>query len=147
MRPRRLLFASVALVAVIACGTSGKGAEARDQGASVVPSSVSCADAARLTQHATDDRREIGKSSSDHERIYLGNRANFFASLAIVADLTCKTTQAPAEETIALALAAAREAAASSSMYERAQKWNEAGSRATHAIALLIQQLPAPPSK
>ena len=147
MRPRSLLFAQVALVGVTACGTSGKDFEGRDHGAPAVPTAITCTDASPLKQRAIDDRREIAKSSSDHERIYLGNRANFFASLAIVADLTCKTTLPAADEAVTLALAAAREAAVSSSMYERAQKWSEADSRATDAIALLIQQLPAPPSK
>ena len=147
MRSRTLLLAHVVLVAVTGCGSSGTAVDSRNGGVSAVPTAVNCADASRLKQRALDDRLQITETRSDHERIYLGNRANFFASLAIVADLTCRTTLPAADEAVTLALAAAREAAASSSMYERAKKWGEADSRATDAIAFLVQQLPLPPAK
>ncbi len=120
MRSRCLWFAHLALLAVAACD-SGTDAQSREGGGSAVPTAVNCADASRLKQHAIDDRQRIAKTRSDHERIYIGNRANFFASLAIVADLSCRSTLPAADDAVTLALAAAREAAASSSMYERAK--------------------------
>lgn len=84
---------------------------------------------------------------SDQERMYTGNRANYFASLAVVAELKCRITLAEADEALKPAFEAARKAEAASSTYERGFRWSEADFIATRVIALLIQQLPAPPSK
>jgi len=100
-----------------------------------------------LRQRAVDDRRQSDELRSDHERIYVGNRAGFFASLAIIADLKCKVTPAEADEALKPAFEAARKAEDTSSMYEMAFRWGEADFMATQVIALLVQQLPAPPSK
>lgn len=110
------------------------------------PTAVSCTDAPQLRQRAIDDRRQRAELDSDHERIYIGNRANFFASLAIVADLKCKVTLAEVDEALKPAFEAARKAEATRSMYERALSWGEADFIATQVIALLVRQLPGPAS-
>lgn len=132
----RAMTLILATASLSACGNAAPPA------ISLTPSAVSCTDAARLKQQSTDDRRRINELKSDHERIYIGNRAAFFASLAIVADLTCLVTLADADAALTPALDAARKAEASSSMYERASRWSEANFIASQVIARQIQQLP-----
>ena len=100
-----------------------------------------------LRQRALDDRRRSDETRSDHEKIYIGNRDGFFASLAIIADLSCKVPLAQAEAALKPAFEAARQAEATNSMYERAVRWSEADFIASQVIALLIQRLPALPAK
>jgi hypothetical protein len=52
------------------------------------PTAVSCGDAPQLRQRAADERRRSDEVKSDQEKITLGTRASYPASLAIVADLT-----------------------------------------------------------
>ena len=112
------------------------------------PTTVSCQDAPQLKQWAGDDRRYADGRKSDHEKIYIGNRASFFASLANIADLKCKVTLAAADEALRPAIETARKAEATSSLYEKAQRWSEADFIASQVITLLIQNLPGgPPSK
>jgi hypothetical protein len=144
MRLRALALALAVLVAITACGDKGS---TDDAAPSPAPTAVSCADAPQLRQRAVDDRRESDERTSDQEKIYIGNRAGFFASLAIIADLKCEVTLAEADEALKPAFDAARKAEGTRSMYERAFRWGQAAFIATQVIALLVQQLPAPPSK
>ena len=146
IRSRALPLAIPVLVALTACG-DGNAATSDLPPAPPAPTSVSCADAPQLKQQAVDDRRRSAGRSSDHEKIYIGTRANFFASLAILADLKCKVTLAEADEALKPAFEAARKAEGTSSMYERALRWGEADFIAAQVAQLLIQQLPIPSSK
>ena len=137
MRFRALTLVLATTVSLSACGN------AISPAVSLTPTAVSCTDAARLKQQSIDDRRRADELKSDHERIYIGNRAGFFASLAIVADLTCLVTVPNADTALSPALEAARKAEASRSMYERAFRWSEANFMASQVIARQIQQLPA----
>jgi hypothetical protein len=146
MRLRALPFALAALVALTACG-NGSNVTTDYRRASPAPTTVSCTDGPQLRQRAIDDRRRADELKSDHERIYTGNRATFFASLAIIADLKCRVTLAEADEAdeaLKPAFEAARRAEDTRSMYRKAFAWGEAGFIATQVSALLIQQLPAP---
>jgi hypothetical protein len=135
-----------AVALVVACAACGDGTEVgRDS--PPAPTAVNCADAAGLRQRAVDDRGRSEESKSDQERISIGNRANFLASLAIIADLKCKVTLAAADEALKPAFDAARKAETSNSMYERAFRWGQADFIAAQVIAVLIQQLPAAASK
>lgn len=137
MRFRALTLILAIAVSLPACGNAVSPA------ASLTPAAARCTDAARLKQQSIDDRRRSDELKSDHERIYIGNRAGFFASLAIVADLTCLVTLTDADAALRPALEAARQAEASTSMYERAFRWSEANFITSQVIARQIQQLPA----
>lgn len=132
-------------VALSACDS---GNEARAASAPPpLPTTVNCADAPQLRQRSADGRRRLDELTSDQEKISVGNRARFQASLAIIADLKCKVSAAEADDALKPALEAARTAEASRSFYEGAVLWGEADFAATQVIALLIRQLPAPPPK
>ena len=146
MRFRTIPVALVAAFALAACVSDGTNDDPRASPAPA-PATVTCQDSAQLKQWAVDDRRYADGRKSDHEKIYIGNRASFFASLANIADLKCKVTLAAADEALKPAIEAARKAEATSSMYERAQRWSEADFMASQVIAQLIQQLPTAPPK
>ena len=146
MRTQALTVAMPVLVALAACG-DGNAATSDLPPVLPAPTAVRCADAPQLKQRAVDDRRRSAERSSDQEKIYIGNRANFYASLAIVADLECKVTFAEADKALIPAFEAARKAEATNSMYERALRWSEADFVAAQTAQLLIQALPTPPSK
>jgi hypothetical protein len=137
MRLRTVPLA-VAAVVLTACGTGNEVTPAAP-----APTGVTCGDGLKLRQRAVDDRRQADHLKSDHEKIYVGNRAGFFASLAIIADLKCKVPLAETDEPLRPAFEAARKAESTSSMYERAIRWSEADFIASQVAALLIQQLPA----
>ncbi len=99
-----------------------------------MPTSVHCADAAPLRQRATDDRRQSEGATSDQVKVTVGNRANFFASLAVIADLECKVTLVEADEVLRSAFDAARKAEAASNFYEAAHRWGEANFMATRPV-------------
>lgn len=105
-----------------------------------VPETVSCADAQSLRQRATDDRRQVDAVRSDHQKIVLGSRGNFFASLAVIADLTCRSTLPGLDVRVKPAFDAARKADESKSAYEKARKWSEADFIATEVITAFVQQ-------
>lgn len=134
------------LLAFAACG-SGAGGAGGSTARSSVPAQVDCTDARQLRQRAADDRRLSNETRSDQEKIFIGNRAGFFASLAVVADLKCKVTLAQADEALKPALEAARRAEKTSSTYAMAQEWGRADFIATEVISLLIRQLPASSAK
>jgi hypothetical protein len=108
---------------------------------------VNCADAAQLRQRALDDRRRSDETNSDQEKIVSGNRATFYASLAIIADLKCQMTLPEADEALQPAFDAARKAESTHSFYESAVWWGEAGFIATQVIPMLMKPVPAPASK
>ena len=127
----------------LGCDHGATGAEVRLP----IPTAVNCGDAQQLNERARDDRRRALASSSDQERIYVGNRASFFASMATVADLKCRHTSAAIDEALKPALEAARKAEASSSFYQRAVLWEEANFVVTQVTATLTQQLLAGPAR
>lgn len=143
MRVQTLSLVLAAVAALASC--SGNNATS-DPPASV-PTTVSCGDAQQLRQQAADIRRGADALTSDQEKINAGNRARFFASLAIVAALKCHVILAEADDALKSALEMARTAEATRSFYERTIRWGEADFRATQASAMLIPQLPAPPAK
>jgi len=112
-----------------------------------VPTEVRCADAAQLRQGAADDRRRGAALKSDQQRISADNRANFFASLAVIADLKCKVTVVEADEALRPALDAARKAETARGFYEAAHLWNHATFTASEVASLLTQRLPGGPSR
>ena len=114
---------------------------------SPAPTAVNCGDAAELAQQAGDGRRQRDETNSDQERIVASNRATFYASLAIIADLKCKLSLPEADEALKPAFAAAGKAEATNSFYERAVWWGDAAFLATQVVSTLMKQLPAPPSK
>jgi hypothetical protein len=85
---RVLPWLLVSLLTVAACG--GQVAGSGDVASVAVPTEVRCVDAARLKQAAADDRTKGAAVNSDQRRVSADNRANFFASLAIIAGLASK---------------------------------------------------------
>lgn len=143
MHLRTLGYTLAAIVTTSACGNgSDVRADTRP-----VPPTVSCADAPELRERAAADRRQSDEQTSDQQRVTLGNRANFFASLAIAADLSCRVMSPDADAALRRALDAARQAEAASSFYEKAGLWSDASFIATEAASILLRQLPAEPSK
>lgn len=145
MRRRALPGTLATLVSLAACG----GQLATGDGASsvAVPTEVRCADAAHLRQGAADDRRRGAALRSDQERVSADDRSNFFASLAVIADLKCKAVVVEADEALRPALDAARRAETARGFYETAHLWNQATFTATEVASLLTQQLPSAPSR
>ena len=127
----------------LGCEHRAKGAEV----ASPIPTAVHCGDAQQLNERARDDRRRVLASSSDQERVYVGSRANFFASMATVAELKCRVTSASVDEALKPALEAARKAEAATSFYQRTIQWQEANFVVTQVTAALVQQFPTVPAK
>jgi len=140
-RPSRIIVAVLGFAAIAACDGANKGGSDY----SPAPTAVDCADAPQLRQRALDARRQSVETTSDQEQIVAGNRATFYASLAIIADLKCKVTLAEADEALKPAFDAARKAEATRSFYEEAVHWGEAGFIATEVVPMLMKQLSAPP--
>jgi hypothetical protein len=140
-RRSRIIVAVLGLATIAACDDANKGGSDRTP----TPTAVNCADAAQLRQRALDDRRQSVETKSDQEKIVAGNRATFYSSLAIVADLKCKVTLAEADEALKPAFDAARKAEATRRFYERAVHWGEAGFIASQVVPMLMKQLPVPP--
>ena len=143
MDSRAAFLAVTGLVAFTSCSSRGNDVSDHPP-ASPIPSTVGCTDASQLRQRSIDDRRQGQALSSDQAKLSVGNRAGFFASLAIIADLKCKgVTLAQADEALNLALEAARSAANSSSFYRSALHWGEANYLVTQVAATLVDRLPA----
>jgi hypothetical protein len=140
-RRSRIIVAVLCLVATTACDGANRGRSDY----SPAPTAVNCADASQLRQRALDDRRQRVETRSDQEKIVAGNRATFYASLAIIADLKCRVSLAEADEALKPAFDAARRAEATRSFYEGAIHWGEAGFIATQVVPMLMNQLSAPP--
>jgi hypothetical protein len=150
MRVLTLLFALVVLTSIAGCDGNGTQVDV-SLGIAESPSSaltaVNCGDAPQLRQRAAEDRRRVDQSRSDHERISAGSRANFLATLAVIADLMCRVTHAEAEEVLKPALEAARKAEATDSVYEKTRGFNEATFAATRVVELLTERLAASAKK
>jgi hypothetical protein len=71
------------------------------------------------------------------------NRATFYASLAIIADLKCRLPLPETDAVLKPAFGAARGAEGTSSFYERAVGWSDAAFLATQAVSTLMKQLPS----
>ena len=134
----RMLFPAAALIALAAC----EGPRVVAESAGALPTAVNCGDATQIRQRAADDRRRVEESRSDHERISIGSRANFLASLAVIADLKCKVSSPEVDEMLKPALEAARSAEANASVYEKTRGFARADFTAHQVIDLLIQQMP-----
>ena len=106
-----------------------------------MPTAVNCGDATRLREQAAHDRRRVEQTRSDHERISVGSRANFLASLAVIADLKCKVAVAEGDDTLKAALEAARHADANHSVYESTNGFNAANFKATQVVEALLGRL------
>lgn len=137
MRSRALFLTLATVVALTGCARAGL-----KPPSTVVPAAVNCTDAPQLRQRAVDDRHKSEVSKSDHDKIAVGNRAAFFASLANIADLNCRIKISRATEALKPAFEAARKAEVSRSTYERAQRWSEAAFIANEVITLQINELP-----
>ena len=127
------------LVATAACEVATDGASAASRPLPA-PTAVSCSDAAQLAQRALDERRRREDTSSDQDKVVAGARATFYASLATVARLKCKTPVADVDETLKPAFDAARRAEATHSFYERAVQWADANFIVTQVVDRLMTQ-------
>ena len=137
MRVRALLLAAV-LMSIAGCdGPSTLSVELMEAPSSAIPTAVNCGDAAQLRERVASDRTQVAQSRSDHERISVGSRANFLATLAVIADLKCTVTSTEADDLLKPALEAARRAAENDSVYEKTRGFIDAHFAATRAVALL----------
>jgi hypothetical protein len=141
---RNLVLISSILVGAVGCAPAG---EATGPSPASLPTAVNCTDASTLKVHAADARHHIAEQTGDRAKIISGNRAKFLASLAVAAELRCKATVREVDGLLQKALEIGRAAEANRSEYEAARGWTEADLAAAEAIALLISQLPAAPSR
>jgi hypothetical protein len=139
MRSGFLIVAAVAMLT--GCGADGEGMDGATAAISV-PNASSCGDASQWRQRAVETRSEALELSSEQARITYGNRANFFASMAVAADLQCIVSLNDGDLAIEAALDAARTAESARSFYERTIHWGEAQFAANGAIELLVQRIP-----
>lgn len=144
MRLRTLFLALMVVPLITGCESR---AETSVEVVEPIPTAVNCGDAPQLRERAGADRRRVEQSRSDHERISLGSRANFLASLAVIADLKCKVTFTSADETLKRSLDLAREAESSDSIYEKTRRFHDADFTARQVIDMLIPRLVAAPVK
>jgi hypothetical protein len=136
----RFMLGPAAVVLLVACNAGGQAAVGTGGMASVAPDTTACADAPQLRQRAAEERRRATETSSDQTRIVLASRANFLASLAVVAELHCATTDNEATEALQAALQIARAADGTAGFYAQATQWAEANFAATRAIEILVQR-------
>lgn len=141
MRPPYPIVAAIFLT-LPSCTAQIEGADAGITPVEVPPTVV-CSDTASLRQRAADDDQRVHNSPSDQAKIVLAGRANFFASLAVVAELTCRNPiDAESGGSLQAALQVAREAEAGSTFYGRAAKWSEAISTVIRVIAIQVAHPP-----
>jgi hypothetical protein len=137
----RFMLIPAAIMLLAACNSGSQAAGTTDGMASVAPDTIACADAPQLRQRAAEERRRGTESSSDQTRLLLAGRANFLASLAVVAELQCAaTTDNEATEALQEALQIARAADATAGFYAQAAQWAEANFAATRAIEILVKR-------
>ncbi len=108
--------------------------------ATAVPVSAECADAGPLRQRVADDHLRMTEASSQQTQVVLGSRANFMASLALVAQLRCVVSLPDGADALEAALGVARGAQEASSFYEQATRWNEANYTLTQLVEHLVQR-------
>ena len=145
MRLQALTLALAVLTSVAGC--DGPQVLSVELVESAIPTAVNCGNGPQLRQRAADDRRRVDESRSDHERISVGSRANFLASLAVIADLKCTVIRTEADEPLKTALEAAHKAESTDSVYEKTRGYHQASFAATRAIDLMTERLPAPAAK
>ena len=139
---RALVPALAILTSIAGCdGATHVSVELRESPSSAIPTAVHCRNGGQLRQLAANDRSRVGESRSDHERISIGSRANFLASLAVIADLKCKVSAPEIDDTLKPALEEARKAEANASIYEKTCGFAEADFTAHQVIDSLIQQI------
>lgn len=136
MRVRELTY----LPALLLLASCDAASDAPD--ATAVPAAAECADAGPLRQRVSDDRLRMTEVSSQQTQVVLGSRANFMASLALVAQLGCAVTLPDGDTALEAALEGARAAVEASSFYEQATRWNEANYALAQLIENLVQRLP-----
>ena len=142
MRMRTSVPVLAILTSIAGCdGAQNVSVELRESSSSAIPTAVHCGNGGQLRQGAANDRGRVDESRSDHERISIGSRANFLASLAVIADLKCKVSAPEIDDTLKPALEAARKAEANSSVYERTRGFAAADFTAHQVIDSLIQQV------
>jgi hypothetical protein len=141
---KSLSLVVAALVGVVGCSAPG---EATRADAAPMPMTATCADASQLNDQAVDARRRSTGVTGDRAKIISGSRAKFLASLAAIAQLKCRTDVPETDAMLGRALEVARVAQTTSSEYEAAIRWIEADLIAADAIALMISQIPASPSR
>lgn len=142
MRVLMVLPGLIVIAALADCGGSDLRAASEEMAA--VPAAVNCGDAPQLSQRAAEDRQRVIGSRSDHERIATGSRANFLSSLAVIANLKCRDAGAAVDDSLNAALAAARNAAATKSVYEKTRGYQEATFLATRVIETMTASAVAP---
>lgn len=142
MRAMTLGCALAALVAGTACGRGGDAGSVAPlaQTTAAIPKTIGCVDAPSLKERATAERRRATDEKSDQAHIVLVTRANYFASLAVFAELSCRGSAPDAEAALARAVAAAQNAAGTNSFYEKVRLWGDAQSLVTEAIAVLVRE-------
>ena len=140
MHVRQLTQLAVLLL-IGSCDAQGEASD-HTRRSTALPANAACADVPQLRQHAADDRLRMAEGSSQQTRIVVGARANFLASLAIVAQLRCIVMHAEENDALQGALEVARRAERASSFYEQASRWNEANYALTRVIDDLVQRLP-----
>jgi hypothetical protein len=139
---RPFWFVPVAVLAAVSACDGGSEAPSRSSAGPPPPTAVVCGDAPGFRETAAAYRRASGESTSDQERLVLGNRAGFHASLAIIADLRCSVQSVQADDPLRMALEAARQAESERGFYASAFHWAEANFLASQVIALLIREMP-----
>jgi hypothetical protein len=140
MRPG--ILSCIAAIAVLAgCAPDGE-APGGTSSAIAVRDATGCDEAAHWRQRSAEARSQGLQSSGDQARTNHINRANFFASMAVAADLQCIVTSDEGDQPIAAALEAARNAEAARSFYEQTRHWGEAHHAALQAIEVLVQRIP-----
>ena len=142
MRIRALVLALAILASIAGCdGAQHVSVELRESPSSAMPTAVHCGNGGQLRQRAANDRSRVDESRSDHERISIGSRANFLASLAVIADLKCKVSSPDVDDMLKPALEAARKAEANASIYEKTRGFAGADFTAHQVIDSLVQQI------
>lgn len=138
---RQFWYVPVAVLAAVSACDGGGEAPSHSPAVPQPPIAVGCADAPEFMRTAADERRASGESRSDQERIVLGNRADFFASLGIIAELRCSVQSDRADGPLMMALEAAQQAESESGFYASAFGWTDANFLASQVIALLIREM------
>jgi hypothetical protein len=136
----RCMLNPAAIMLLAACNSGGQAAGTSGM-SSAAPDTIACADAPQLRQRAAEERRRSTESSGDQARLLLASRANFLASLTVVAELQCTaTTDDEASEALQEALQIARAAEGTAGFYAQAAQWAEANFAATRAIDILVHR-------
>jgi hypothetical protein len=147
MRAKALVHI-VAVAMLTGCGADGAD-RADGEGshgtvaAKSAPNAAGCGDAPQWRERAAETRVEALSSSRDQSRITSINRANFFSSMAIAADLQCIVPLQDGDPAIEAALHAAHAAERALRFYEQTLHWGVAHAAVNEAIERLVQRVEA----